>query len=215
MASKQLFHSTVETLGEAGDLTAEPGSREWAIAVRLEMISGIRDTKSDAASVLSWRRLFEKHEGYSVLPDQYGQPFKSYRAFCEASPPWGLGYDPDVLAQVLEERKSAQARAATASDIVAHGGDRKSEAHQGSVSTLNGKRDADYLASRIKRDHPEIHDRLLAGEYSSVRAAAIEAGIVRRTITIPLDVDIAAQALRRHFTPDDLATLRQLLTDED
>jgi hypothetical protein len=163
---------SVETLGEPGDLTAAPGSREWAIAVRLELQSGIRETKSDAASVLSWRRLFEKHAGYRVLPDADGQPFQSYRAFCEAQPPRGLGYDPDVLAQILEERKTAQQRATTAAPMRLPG--RPPSENKGSVSTFSGKRDADYLAARIKRDHPAIHERMKAGDYPSVRAAAID-----------------------------------------
>jgi hypothetical protein len=147
------------------------------------MQAGVKNTKSDAANVLSWQRLFEKHAGYRALPDEYGQPFQSYRAFCEASEPWGLGYDPDVLAQVLEERKTAQARAAAAVPLAAHGeiGNGRS---RDSVSISKGKRDADYLASRIKRDHPQIHARMIAGEFTSVRAAAIEAGIVKVPSTL-------------------------------
>jgi hypothetical protein len=37
----------------------------------------------------------------------------------------------------------------------------------------------EYWASRLKRDHPDIFKRLEAGEFKSVRAAAIEAGIVK------------------------------------
>ncbi len=48
------------------------------------------------------------------------------------------------------------------------GGDRKSE-----------KRDKNYYLARLKRDHPEIFRKLEAGEYSSVRAASIAAGIVK------------------------------------
>ena len=37
---------------------------------------------------------------------------------------------------------------------------------------------AAYLAARLKRDLPEISERLADGEFRSVRAAAIEAGII-------------------------------------
>ena len=38
---------------------------------------------------------------------------------------------------------------------------------------------ADYLTARLKRDHDEIFERLAAGEFTSVRQAAIAAGIVK------------------------------------
>jgi hypothetical protein len=36
-----------------------------------------------------------------------------------------------------------------------------------------------YLVARLKRDAPKIAARLAVGEFSSVRAAAIEAGIIK------------------------------------
>ena len=39
---------------------------------------------------------------------------------------------------------------------------------------------ADYLTARIKRDRPDIAERMQRGEFRSVRAAAIEAGLVSR-----------------------------------
>lgn len=35
-----------------------------------------------------------------------------------------------------------------------------------------------YLADRIARDRPDILERMKAGEYRSVRSAAIDAGII-------------------------------------
>ena len=43
-----------------------------------------------------------------------------------------------------------------------------------------GSTNADYLTARIARDRPDILERMKAGEFPSVRAAALEAGIVRR-----------------------------------
>ena len=36
-----------------------------------------------------------------------------------------------------------------------------------------------YLASRIRRDHPDIARRVEAGEFLSIRSAALAAGIVK------------------------------------
>lgn len=50
---------------------------------------------------------------------------------------------------------------------------------RGSKTTSIG-RGADYLTARIKRDRPDIAERMQRGEFRSVRAAAIEAGLVSR-----------------------------------
>lgn len=41
------------------------------------------------------------------------------------------------------------------------------------------KRDSAYWLARLERDRPEIHARLLAGRFASVRAACAEAGLIR------------------------------------
>lgn len=47
------------------------------------------------------------------------------------------------------------------------------------VSESGAGTSADYLTARLKRDHDAIFQRLAAGEFSSVRQAAIAAGIVK------------------------------------
>jgi hypothetical protein len=72
---------------------------------------------------------------------------------------------------------------------------RPSETDKDNVSTSVGgaKRDADHLTARIARDRPDVLERMKAGVVPSVRLAALEAGIVRRTITIPLEPAAAAR----------------------
>ena len=63
-----------------------------------------------------------------------------------------------------------------------------------------------YLAARLKRDHPEIAARVANGEFKSIRAAALEAGIVKPMRSIQVDTPEAAiRALLRVFTVTDLA----------
>lgn len=57
-------------------------------------------------------------------------------------------------------------------------------AFNGSNATIKG-RGKTYLAARINRDHPEIAERVKAGEFKSIRAAAIVAGIVK--VKTPLE----------------------------
>lgn len=70
-----------------------------------------------------------------------------------------------------------------------------------------------YSLRRLAADAPMLHTRVLAGELSP-HAAMVEAGLRDRTISIPVDAEKAARAIRRHFTPDQIATLVDLLTEE-
>lgn len=71
--------------------------------------------------------------------------------------------------------------------------------------------DADYLTRRIARDRPDILERMKAGEFTSVRAAALEAGIRKRTIQHGLAPADWARAARKHLTLDEILELINLL----
>jgi hypothetical protein len=73
----------------------------------------------------------------------------------------------------------------------------------------------DRLAARIKRDHPEIAAKVEAGEYRSIRAAALDAGIVRPMKSIPVDsAESAVRALLRVFTIDQLVRAVGVVADQ-
>ena len=196
------------TLGEAGDLAAAPGSLPWAVAVRLELQALIHRAEFDRSQVGHMRHLFVKHAGYKQLRDQTGRPFRSYRAFCTERPPWGLGYDPDVLEQLIVGPATPPDDQAQAALPLAQQG-RPTTGDKGSVSIFvaGARRDSDYLTARIARDHPAILERMKAGDFKSVRAAALAAGIITPTVQIPLDPARAARTLRRRFTAEQIAAL--------
>ena len=61
---------------------------------------------------------------------------------------------------------------------------------------------ADYLTARLKRDHDDIFQRLAAGEFPSVRKAAIAAGIVKVATVLQRLLKLwekATEAERRKF----------------
>lgn len=98
------------TVGDPGNLAAPPGSQPWAIAVRLQIQSLLKDNASSVKHLRTWLKGIEEHAGYRQLIDENGQPFPSYGAFCNAKPPWGLGYPPEVIDQILKELESVQAK---------------------------------------------------------------------------------------------------------
>lgn len=67
-----------------------------------------------------------------------------------------------------------------------------------------------YLAARIARDHPDVHEKMKAGEFRSVRAAAIEAGIVKPK-SQPKDPVSLAEELKRRYPKEFLAELASVL----
>lgn len=80
----------------------------------------------------------------------------------------------------------------------------------------DGGTSAEYLTRRIVRDHPEIAERMKAGEYKSVRAAALDAGIAPRTLTIRLDAPASvARSLRKHMSEENFTDLIRLLLEGD
>ncbi len=107
----------------------------------------------------------------------------------------------EMIERIIEDRKTVQARAQQPATLFDHGGDRKSEAvNQGVNHTLIdlGSGKAEYDTARIARGRPDILERMRDGEFPSVHAAAKEAGIAKKRVSISLDPDSAARTIRRH-----------------
>lgn len=59
--------------------------------------------------------------------------------------------------------------------------------------------DSDYLTARIARDRPDVLTRMRAGEFRSVRQAALEAGIVKARWSAPSEPAALARAIKRRL----------------
>jgi hypothetical protein len=62
--------------------------------------------------------------------------------------PFGLGYDVDVIEGIIEERKSAEARAERVRPLAGYGGDRRLETQGKNLTLKQRGEDADYLTAR-------------------------------------------------------------------
>lgn len=77
-----------------------------------------------------------------------------------------------------------------------------------------GGTSADYLVARIARDHPSIHKKMKAGQYRSVRQAAIDAGIIEDRTRVSFYADDPKRACKnifKHMAWADIRRLRALL----
>ncbi len=127
--------------------------------------------------------------------------------------PFGLGYEIDAINAIIDERKSAEARAQRPKFLADNDGpltgeEKDSIGNDVTDRVIERGNNADYLTARIARDRPDILDRMKAGEFTSVRAAAKEAGIVAPEVRFRRAVPLAVRALRRHFTVDELAEIK-------
>jgi hypothetical protein len=145
----------------------------------------------------------------------------SFRAFVEAKQPRGLGSRLGQLLALCGDDDELRGRVQRLYEeeiqpLAKHGGDRRSEDFQGSTATLKispeaKDRGSDYRLARLKRDRPDLAERVMAGEVS-VYAAVREAGIRKPTVTVTSPESIA-RSLRKHMSPDDVTALVRLLTD--
>jgi hypothetical protein len=69
-----------------------------------------------------------------------------------------------------------------------------------------------YLAARLARDHPDILERMKRGEFRSVRAAALEAGIVKPQKTYTGSALERATKAVRDLSDDERAALLELIS---
>jgi hypothetical protein len=184
----------------------KPGSVDWCWqTVELLRITFERKELTDK----EWERTLaeiEKHRAWDVIPPD--KPFGNEDSLLEAV--IGKGRDESV--------REVQERAVKVVPIAEHGGDRKSEArdNQGDVVTLiptERGNSADYLAARIARDHPEILDEMKSGVFSSVRAAAVKAGIVKPKVQIPKEPEGAGRLILKHFDRDQVRELILVLEE--
>ena len=207
----------VSTLDEAGDLDAPPGTRAWAVAVRLEMQGLIKDRTSSAEHYATWRKIMEKYQGWRALTDAYGEPFASYAEFCKAPAPYGLGHDPVMIDTLMAERMTVQVLDKLDRETQREPGRPTAkdkslyivQDYQGDAPTGNTRQRA---LRKLRKDAPELHARVIAGEVSP-NAAMIEAGFRRKSITIPADAPGAAQAIIRNFDIDAIAEIVNILVD--
>ena len=143
--------------------------------------------------------------------------FESFSAFVTGELPQGLDTDIDTIKRLCEKDKEAL-------DLIdraiqnPNGGDRKSTDYISvyDIHTDNTHTDRPAGTSaaasirRLRKDRPDLHQSVIAGDLSP-HAAAIQAGFRRRTFTVPVDVAAAARAIAKHFTKEEQNEIARLL----
>jgi hypothetical protein len=178
----------------------------------VEQIQGVYDRREpEAVAALAQRLLAEALRLDEVRADAVNHILDVIRERGlyveprEAAGGRAPGVEPAETFEEFLERNRIEAQLARKAQLQAHGGDRKSA----SVQPYNYKVDqfgtgAEYLEARLRRDSPDHAAAFDRGEYRSIRAAAIAAGIVNPTAQLVLTKDPLASAQRvlEHRDPD-------------
>lgn len=155
-------------LDELGDGDAPIGSKSWALWLSNEIRKTYYDKQQTGERLRSLIETFKIQQAWQVFG------FLTWEAYCEKRL--------QLAAQDLDaEARARVARVAALATPLKEQGDRgngKKDYNYNLFSAENNGTDSEYLTARIARDRPDILERMKAGEYRSVRSAAIDAGII-------------------------------------
>lgn len=179
--------------------------------------------------------LFEVLEGiinqraWENLLDEQGNPVGSFRRLIEAPLPVGVGQSADKILKLLElehryehnqpkwNERMRVLRDAVRKELDAeieplnpNGTNRHTvDKSRDSITTPRNVEDrsSEYIIARLKRDNPELADKVISGKLTANRAA-IEAGIRKERFTVPNhDMELAAKALKSKLSGDQIEEL--------
>lgn len=193
-----------------------------------------RDGASPAGALELLSALVEDRT-WERLADARGRSFKGrFRDFVETRSPFGLGYETDQLRKLLalrhphESHVPAVAKRMTVMreeigrllheeipPAAPHGQDRRSQEFQESGTHLNtqAKRDAAAVLARLKRDDPELAEKVISGKITS-NAAAREKGWRRPRIILSTP-ERTAESIRKYMPREARQRLAELLLTAD
>lgn len=138
--------------------------------------------------------------------------FERFEQFVATDPLEGLGADIPTLRRLCaEDKKALDALDRATGHNQGERTDLLDNIQEVSVGAPSGTSAARALR-RLRKDRPDLHARVLAGE-ASPHGAMVEAGFRPRTATVPLEVPELARVIRRRLTTEQVAELVALLTE--
>ncbi len=188
----------ISALDDIGNRDAPRGSLPWAKWFTFQAKKCRKDLETEASELDKLLTKLKEGEAWKPLG------LASFSMLCSRE----IGLSMDEVDAIREAKKGQLVGAV----LGKHGGDRKSEERDQVdniklIPSADGGTRSAYLTARLRRDRPDLVARLDAGEFPSVRAAAIEAGIVAPSFQCPCDPVKAARRILGHFNGERLSTL--------
>ena len=195
-------------------------------------MEGPRDLKEQGSVPWAWQTVSALQHMWQSLHLNYEHYMKILteareQRIWEKIPPGNpFGSEDNMLAHVevgdakdAQKRMKIQTLAATAQQLRAYGGDRRSKEFQAShakLETIKAGANDQYLLGRILRDHPDVYKRIEQGEFASVAEAARAAGIVnkrRKVVSLSDNVGRLAETIHGHYTPEQITEFTKRVLD--
>jgi hypothetical protein len=175
--------ATVKDFVDIGDSNAPVGSPQWCRASHVELCAAKRKLDWEVRHLKYGLLEFKRDERWRQLYDDKNHPFGSWEDYVQYPEPNGLGMPPESARLVIEAINDAE----LLGDVLKRPGGQpgnknaaktKNEPDNVRVDPSYGN-SVEYLERVLTSHHPDIAKRLAVGEFRSVRAAAIAAGIVK------------------------------------
>jgi len=153
-----------------------------------------------------------KEELWKAEKDRQRVPFKSFRAFVEHPLSEGLELPYEKLQQYCDDHEEATRLLKAANpQALALGDNQHSVGYDIVIPSVSGGKSGgnspDYALRRLKRDRPDLAEKVIMGEMSA-HAAAVEAGFRNKTVSVRADdAARAAKTLRKHYTLAELSAV--------
>jgi hypothetical protein len=149
----------------------DPRSKEYAIQTLYALKRYAESKEIDVRRIEEELSEIERYQHWKILG------YASKQDMLEAE---GLSEKlADIAERTIATMKDAQ-------PVARHGEIGRGRDRGDIVTSTKRGNSAEYLAGLLKRDHPDIAAAAERGEYRSIRAAAIAAGIVK--VKTPLDI---------------------------
>lgn len=162
------------------------------------------DSLPDMIRVLLEKEAWREFE----LPSGETVSYARFADFIAAGPPRGLGTTPDLLRNIAGNDNGFRnlLDAALQNPIGAN-------QHSHNVTTLPTGNSKEKALRRLRKDRPDLLERVEVGELSP-HGAMVEAGFRPRTVSVPVvSPETIARSLKRHLNEDALWRLIELLKD--
>jgi hypothetical protein len=136
--------------------------------------------------------------------------FQSFMDFVTKAPPAGLGTDLRTLKRLCADDTQA-------TDLIDRAEQRPPGKPDHTFNNIQGLSTAPVGTSRqaslrrLRKDRPDLHQQVLAGDLSA-HAAMIQAGFRPKTVTVRATVEGFTRAIQAHLTAEDLARLLVVLS---
>jgi hypothetical protein len=210
---------------EGSDLSDQVIERLWIPSQSLEkdcrvFCGQLRDwLMVGKEGIPHWRRLAKTWEGF--CRDYIQKPPEFVDALM-------IGYESLDKNSAIPARVALEtAKSRSRPELAKHGENGKDQSRSDTgkftgVSNINsGNRESKggtkvaYLTDRLRTRHPDIFEKLERGEYRSIHAAAVDAGICRREYRLPQDPEAAAAYLLKRVDKQWIAQFVDALNDHE